>query len=91
MATHSSILAWGMPVDRGARRLQSMGFKKSDMTERISTHSVVLKSPLQSLTAWQIGLYLNTPVTGNCPYQPHQLHKSFDKRTQQTHANVTIR
>ena len=28
MATHSSILAWRMPTDRGAGRLQSMGLQR---------------------------------------------------------------
>ena len=39
MATHSSILAWRIPMDNGAWQLQSMGFQKSDMTEPLSTHT----------------------------------------------------
>ena len=34
MATHSSILAWRILMDRGA---WSMGHKESDMTEQLST------------------------------------------------------
>jgi len=38
-ATHSSILAWRIPMNNGAWQLQSMGFQKSDMTEQLSTHT----------------------------------------------------
>ena len=37
MATHSSILAWRMPMTEEPGRLQSMGRKESDMTEQLST------------------------------------------------------
>ena len=37
MATHSSILAWRIPMSRGAWGLQSMGSQESDTTERLST------------------------------------------------------
>ena len=33
MATHSSILAWRIPMDRGAWRATPWGHKESDMTE----------------------------------------------------------
>ena len=32
MATHSSILAWKIPMDRGAWWVQSMGSQELDMT-----------------------------------------------------------
>ena len=32
MATHSSILAWGIPLTEEPGRLQSMGSKESDIT-----------------------------------------------------------
>ena len=32
MATHSSILAWKIPMDRGAWRVQSMGSQELDTT-----------------------------------------------------------
>jgi len=37
MATHSSILAWRILVDRGAWRTTVHGVTESDMTERLST------------------------------------------------------
>ena len=39
MATHSSILAWRIPMDRGAWRAtySPWGHKELDMTERLST------------------------------------------------------
>ena len=44
MATHSSILAWKIPMDRGAWRATVHGVTESDMTEQLSTaqHSFTL-------------------------------------------------
>ena len=43
-ATHSSVLAWGNPTDRGARWATVHGVaKKSDTTARLSTHSVGIR------------------------------------------------
>ena len=39
MATHSSILAWRIPMDRGAWWATVHGIAGSDMTEWLSTHS----------------------------------------------------
>ena len=39
MATHSSILAWRIPWTEKPGRIQSMGHKELDMTERLSTHT----------------------------------------------------
>ena len=39
MATHSSILAWRIPMDRVAWRASLWGCKESDMTEQL-THGV---------------------------------------------------
>ena len=48
MAAHSSILAMGKPMDRGASRLQSMGSQESDMTGHLinnrSRHISLLES-----------------------------------------------
>ena len=37
MTTHASILAWRIPMDRGAWRGAVHGVTESDMTERLST------------------------------------------------------
>ena len=37
MATHLSIRAWGIPMDRGAWRATAHGVAKSDTTEQLST------------------------------------------------------
>ena len=40
MGTHSSILAWRIPMDRGTWwAMQSIGLQKSDTTERLSSSS----------------------------------------------------
>ena len=39
MTTHSSILAWRIPMDRGAWRATVHGMAESDTTEWLSTHS----------------------------------------------------
>ena len=38
MATHSNILVWRMPTDRGAWRATVHGIAESYTTERLSTH-----------------------------------------------------
>ena len=47
MATHSSILAWRIPVDRGAWRATVHGVAQSDTTEPLSRtqQRVTLKHP----------------------------------------------
>ena len=42
MATHSSTLAWKIPWKEEPGRLQSMGRKESDMTERLHFHFHIL-------------------------------------------------
>ena len=37
MATHSSVLTWRIPMDRGAGGLSPWGRKELDTTERLST------------------------------------------------------
>ena len=39
MATHSSILSWRIPMDRGASWAIVMGHRESDMTEQLSNSS----------------------------------------------------
>ena len=52
MATHSSIAAWRLPMDRGAwRAAVHGGCKESDTTERLGTHEVVLTLNASHLTS----------------------------------------
>ena len=55
MATHSSILAWRIPMDGGAWRAIVHGVAESDMTKPLSTHTVpdkkVLDSSISVITA----------------------------------------
>ena len=39
MATHSGILAWRIPTDRGAWQATVHGVAELDMTKQLSTHS----------------------------------------------------
>ena len=41
MATHSSILAWRLPIDRGAWQATDHGVTESDTIERLSTAHIV--------------------------------------------------
>ena len=40
MATHSSILAWRIPMDRGAMQAAVHEVTESDMTEQLSTQYI---------------------------------------------------
>ena len=42
MATHSSVLAWRIPGTEEPGRLQSMGRKESDTTERLTLSLLLL-------------------------------------------------
>ena len=50
IATHSIILAWGIPKDRGARQAAVHGVTESDMTERLRMHACFLNYLLITLT-----------------------------------------
>ena len=46
MATHSNFLAWRIPRTEEPGRLQSIGSQELDMTERVSTHTLISKIPV---------------------------------------------
>ena len=56
MVTHSSMLAWKIPRTEEPGRLQSMGHKESDMTERlhytILYHGEVIICELVEASEW---------------------------------------
>ena len=62
-ATHSSVLAWRIPWTEEPGKLQSMGSRQSDTTERLSTHTHVFLTVL-GLQCW-VGF---SPVTGSKGY-----------------------
>ena len=66
MATHSSILAWKIPWTEKPCRLQSMGCKESDTTERL--HSLSLNT-LCDVKA----LYVCLLILFSCQSKPHHL------------------
>ena len=45
MATHSSILAWKIPMDRGAWQATVHGLQRVGHIERLSTHSTIKIPP----------------------------------------------
>ena len=55
MATHSSILAWRIPMERGAWRAIVYGVAESDTTEQLSTENF-----------WNIHCY-HTELRSTCP------------------------
>ena len=57
-ATHSSILTWRIPMNRGAWRAAVRGVTESDMTERLSVHQC-------SRTQWFLCWPWLDPLWGN--------------------------
>ena len=57
MATCSNILAWRIPRTEELGVLQSMGYKQSDMTSRLSMHTHILLNRNAWRRKWQ-----TTPV-----------------------------
>ena len=50
MVAHSSVLAWRIPMDRGAWWATGHGVRESDMTERLSTQTMFQSVELLNLT-----------------------------------------
>ena len=66
MATHSSILAWRIPMDRGAWQTTVHGVTESDMTEQLSTAQSFKSFIIFDLeaTAWKMA-----------EFETHRTHK----------------
>ena len=65
MATHSSILAWRIPWMEESGGLQSLGYKESDTTERLSTaHSTYLRGN-RGVMNWDLYKIITMGMTGN--------------------------
>ena len=68
MATHSSLLAWRIPMDRGAwRATVRVVTKESDTTERLSTHTHLFQnSPLSLLFVCPSALQIIVHISEAC-------------------------
>ena len=62
MATHSSFLAWRVPRTEEPGRLQPVGHKESDTTERLSTAE---QKPPQQEQVLKIKLFVHTHPAGS--------------------------
>ena len=71
MATHSSVFAWRILVDRG-------GHKESDMTEQLSTQHW---QPLRHPSCHWLGCYIFETSLGTLPSQPLCWFVSFSTNT----------
>ena len=65
MATYSSIPAWGIPWTEEPGRLQSMGFKESDITER-PTLSLLLQEQSEGFLGDSVVKNPSANVRGMC-------------------------
>ena len=60
MATHSSILAWRIPIDRGAWLAIVLAVAELDMTEQLSTaqHYIVNISEMSRVEIYSLVVFL---------------------------------
>ena len=71
MATHSSILAWRIPIDRGAWWATVHGVAKNHMTELSTTHSTFFFFLLYSIVLVLPYINMNPPRVYTCsPFWP---------------------
>ena len=54
MASHSSVLAWRIPMNRGAWQAAVHGVSESDTTEQLSTAPMLVRSCLKSCKNFQM-------------------------------------
>ena len=85
MATHSSILAWRIPMDRGTWWTTVHEVTESDTTERLSTaqhgvyasmHSPFISSSPSSLPLWLVSPFSMSASPRLLCEQDHQCHPS---------------
>ena len=76
MATHSSILAWRIPMDRGAWRATVHGVAESDMSEQLSIaqslYNIVLVSASQQHGS-AINMHTSPPSCASHPPPAHPI------------------
>ena len=81
MATHSSILAWRIPRTEEPARLQSMGSKEMDTTERLThTHThAITKTATQGQTWVLYMYYLSTALQTRYSQPPTHMKSAITR------------
>ena len=67
MATHSSILTWAIPTDRGTWQAAAYGATKSwttEATKHNSKYKLMMLKKVTSASNREIDIYWNTPKRG---------------------------
>ena len=75
MATHSSILAWRIPMDRGAWRATVHGVTESDRTE-VTKHSTAQGEKKKS-QGRETDIYHKPATQHTGSHRPYNLHKQL--------------